>query len=964
MSPDSSPQLKRNVERFAPPPSQYQPDVEERAVLEFWQRERIFERSVEQRATSEPFVFFEGPPTANGKPGIHHVEARAFKDLIPRYQTMRGRRVERKAGWDTHGLPVELQVEKQLGISGKPQIENLVPGDVRASIAKFNALCKESVWQYKTEWEQFSARIGFWLDVEHPYITYDREYIESVWWILKQIWEKQLLYQDFKVVPYCPRCGTALSSHEVAQGYDETTDRSVYVKLRVVGQPTTSLVVWTTTPWTLPGNVALAIGRDISYGRYKNDDEELVLADERATAVLGPDADRLGSVSFAELTELRYEPLFAVPALASDHSYRVYPADFVTTEEGTGIVHTAVMYGEDDFALGTALDLPKHHTVDLEGKFTADVPDFAGQFVKDEAMEQQLIDYLKDGSALLREEPYRHTYPFCWRCQTPLIYYAKRSWFIRMSSLRSALLERNQTVHWVPEHLRDGRFGEWLREVKDWALSRDRYWGTPLPIWQCDRCQTRECIGSVAELTERAGQVPADLHRPFIDEVTWSCQQPSCSGTLWRQSEVIDVWFDSGSMPFAQWHYPFDPTSEERVDEGRNYPANYIAEAIDQTRGWFYSLLAVATALDRPAPYRSVISLGHVFDKAGKKMSKSRGNVVDPWVMIGEHGADAVRFYMYSVNQPDDPKKFDPADLTQVVRKTFLILWNTYGFFAQRQPDQSVGLGSPPAAEHILDRWLVARTHVLVTLVTDGLDQLDPFRASRAIADYITELSTWYLKYSRKRTNGSFLPTFGWALRTLSLAMAPFAPFFSEWLWQRLRTDDEPLSVHLADWSVVESYDTAVMADMLRVQRLVEDGLAARARTGIKIRQPLASCSFPNSAPPSELVEIIKDALNVKKLMFDSGKPLAFDAVLTDELLGEGLVRELKRVIQGLRKSAGLEPGVPARVVIAGDHPLWSQVEQHKAELQAATATTIERGAIAGEGATHVESLALSLIAE
>lgn len=911
---------------------------EEERILSFWLEQKIFERSVEARRDAAPFVFFEGPPTANGKPGIHHVIARAFKDVLPRYQTMRGRRVERRAGWDTHGLPVELQVEKELGISGKPQIENIVPGDKRASIAKFNELCRQSVWKYKGEFERFTSRMGFWIDMDQPYITYDPDYIESLWWILKSLWQKELLYQDFKVVPYCPRCGTSLSSHEVAQGYSEVTDQAVYVKFPVRGQSKTYLVAWTTTPWTLPGNVALAVSPSLKYGRYQNKKtgETYILADARKPEVLGEEDYVRSDITVDELTALTYEPLFQVEPLQSEQSYRVYEAEFVNADDGSGIVHTAVMYGEDDFALGTKVGLPKVHTVGEDGRFAEIVPELSGQFVKDLDTEKAIIHSLEERDLLHSQDGYTHTYPFCWRCKTPLLYYARSSWFIRMSELRTQLLEANGQIEWVPEHLRDGRFGEWLRDVKDWSLSRERYWGTPLPIWRCGNCTHRLCIGSREELAELAGSVPDDLHRPYIDDCVFPCTQ-CATGTMERYPEVIDVWFDSGAMPFAQWHYPFTEVSKQKIDGGEGYPADYIAEAIDQTRGWFYTLLAVATALGRPVPYRRVISMAHVLDKHGKKMSKSLGNVVDPMEVMASHGADPIRFYFYSVNQPSDPKRFNLDDVMTVTRKVFLILWNTYKFYEGRMNEErwAPSPTSVPDTHHILDGWLVERTNAVTRAVTASLDALDFFTATRELESYIQELSTWYLRLSRKRTDSGFLSTFHWALRQVALLLAPFAPFFAELLWQRVRTEGDVESVHLADWPATQSVDEVVLNGMNQVRSLVELGRAARAEAGIKLRQPLRRATVQGAHITQGHEALLKDELNVKDVVQAGGDTvgIVLDTTLDDELRAEGLARDIVRAVQGLRKDAGLQPSQSAQVAIAGGHELLSHLTAHEAEM-------------------------------
>lgn len=913
-----------NIEDEAPKTGLHLP-AEEEKILAFWEQEDIFRRSVNERPVDRQFVFYEGPPTANAKPAIHHVLGRTFKDAIPRYKTMQGFRVERKAGWDTHGLPVELQVEKALGISGKPQIEAIVAGDLSASIARFNQLCKESVWQHKEEWEKLTKRMGFWLDMSDPYVTFDRSYIESVWWVLKQAWDKELLYEDFRVVPYCYRCGTSLSSHEVALGYDEVTDRSVYIKFAVKGKERTYLLAWTTTPWTLPGNVALAINPSIAYSVFDDESgEHYILADEREAAVFGTTGHVKTAISADELLAMDYLPLFDIPALQTSTAYKVYPADFVTIGDGTGIVHTAVMYGEDDFALGSSVGLPKYHTVDLNGLFTDEVPGFGGRKAKDKDTEAEIINLLTGQGNILKEEAYTHTYPFCWRCSTPLIYYGKRSWFIRMSGLREQLLERNAGVRWVPEHLRDGRFGEWLREVKDWALSRDRYWGTPLPIWHCDSCDHKTCIGSFDELASHSGAAaPNDVHRPAIDEVTFACT--ACqSGTMHRYSEVIDVWFDSGAMPLAQQHYPFE--RKEVIESGRAYPADYIAEGIDQTRGWFYTLLAIATMLDLDAPYKTVVSYGHLLDKQGKKMSKSKGNVIDPWEAIAQYGIDPIRWYFYSVNQPADTKKFDPVEIEQSVRKVFLICWNMLSFLSLQEASTEERSDDIEPVFASLDRWLEQRTAHACSVVTESLNAYDFFHATRELRGFVTELSTWYLRLSRKRTDAQFQPAFRASLRTLALLMAPFAPFFAEMMWQRVKRDDDVVSVHLAEWptNTVE-VDDDVLHSMLRVQSIVERGRAVRSQIKINVRQPLASVkiTLDGEIQPDQ-IEILKNELNVKNVEIavvnDMNEiEIEYETTITEELRVEGLVREVTRAIQQLRKTAGLAPSDAALVSIVGN---------------------------------------------
>ncbi len=888
----------------------------EEEILAWWEKEKIFEQSLEKTKNGKPFVFFEGPPTANGRPGIHHILARSYKDIILRYKSMQGFYVERKAGWDTHGLPVELQVEKELGISGKPEIE-------KYGIAEFNQKCKESVWEYKEEWERLTKRMGFWLDLQHPYITYQDDYVETLWWIIKQVWDKELLYQGYKVVPHCPRCGTALSSHEVAQGYEEVTDNSVYVKFKVKDQDDTYILSWTTTPWTLPGNVALAVGHDIDYVKVKAEGNYYILA--------ASVADRLEmkykveeEMKGADLVGLEYEPLFDIKALKSDTSYQVYPADFVNTEEGTGVVHTAVMYGEDDFQLGSQVGLPKHHTVDENGYFTDDVPEFVGMFVKDKDVERSIISLLNERGQLLREEPYKHSYPFCWRCGTPLLYYAKDSWFIAMTKLKDKLIQNNETINWVPDHFKHGRFGEWLNELKDWAFSRERYWGTPLPIWKSDDGKFL-CVGSFAELKELAKDPEKidtwfDPHRPFVDDIVLEKD-----GTEYRRvPEVIDVWFDSGAMPYAQWHYPFENAS--RIDEGVSFPADYISEAVDQTRGWFYTLLAVGTLLDKPAPYKNVVCLGHILDNKGQKMSKSRGNVVDPFDIMDRYGVDALRWFFFTVNQPGEAKLFDEKQVDDIVKKNWMILANVTSFWKMYAPKLS-GEPSTPASTHLLDRWVLARLHQVSTSVTEKLDAYLITEAARELGTFITDLSTWYLRRSRNRMRSesvdqkNALDTLHYVLVSTSKLLAPFAPFFSEWLYQET-TGTKDGSVHLADWPQVDQSfgDEELLREMQTIRTAVELGHALRKEREIKVRQPLSQFIIQAQGVTDGTLQIAAAELNVQSTavvkLLPSGSEfvtkesgdvkVALDTTITDELKQQGIAREIIRHLNALRKDGKL----------------------------------------------------------
>jgi len=682
------------------------PKIEEK-ILKFWKSSRIFERSLERTKGKPRFVFYEGPPFANGLPGIHHLLARAFKDIILRYKTMQGFYVERKAGWDTHGLPTETAAEKKLKISSKREIEK--------NIGEFIEECQNNVFAYKKEWEEFTERIGFWLDLKSAYITCSKEYIESLWWILKQIWQKDLLYQDYKVVPFCPRCGTSLSSHEVAQGYKTVRENSVYVKIKLKKEKDTFLLVWTTTPWTLPGNVAVAVNPGFKYLKVKKGKEMLILAKERLS-VLGEEYKIIEEVKGKELAGLEYEPLFNFYK-PEKKAWFVVLADFVSLGEGTGLVHMAPAFGEEDMETGKENDLPVILNVDEEGRFKKEVDPFAGKFVKD--ADPLIVKDLEKRGLLYEEEMCEHEYPFCWRCETPLLYYAKESWFIRMTALKEKILANNKKINWVPPYFKEGRFGEWLKEIKDWNLSRERYWGTPLPIWQCQKCEKRICIGSIEELRECGfkGKIEG-LHRPFIDEVELSC---SCGGKMKRVKEVIDCWFDSGSMPFAQWHYPFE--NKDLIDKGEFFPADFICEGIDQTRGWFYTLLAISTLLGHPSPYKNVVSTGIVLDENGQKMSKSKGNIVKPSDIIDKYGADIARFYFYTINPVAEPKNFNFKDVQILYRKFFDTLinvqkfFNTYAGRIKKKKDIS--------PKKLLDRWIISSLEKLNQKAIEKLDSYD-----------------------------------------------------------------------------------------------------------------------------------------------------------------------------------------------------------------------------------------------
>ena len=847
----------------------------EENVLKFWKQNQIFKKTVEQRQGGPEYVFYEGPPTANGKPGVHHVLARAFKDMFPRYKIMRGYHVSRRGGWDTHGLPVEIEVEKQLGFNNKQQIEEY-------GIDKFNELCKKSVFTYIQDWEKLTDRIAFWVDLEDAYVTYTNDYIESVWWILKNFWDKDLLYKGYKVVPYCPRCGTPLSDHEVALGYEEATDPSVFVRMPLVDQPDVSLLVWTTTPWTLPGNVAVAAHPDVDYVFVERDNEgtkeKLVLAKSLVEKVFGGEEVKiLETIKGKKLRGVKYHPLFTF--LPPDKpAHYVVLGDFVTTEDGTGLVHMAPAFGQEDMEMAREHNLPVLMTVLPDGTFIPEVKPWRGQFVKD--ADPFIIEDLEARGLLFKAESYTHTYPFCWRCGTPLLYYARESWYIRTSAYRDRLVSLNNTINWVPEHVKEGRFGNWLSNNIDWALSRERYWGTPLPIWECESCKHREGIGAVQELSEKAGRdlSELDLHRPYVDEVHWDC--PDCGGRMTRVPDLIDVWFDSGSMPVAQWHYPFE--NKEKFET--QFPADYICEAVDQTRGWFYSLHAISTLLFNEVSYKNVICLGLILDGEGQKMSKSKGNIIAPWDVLNAHGADAFRWYLYTATPPGNERRFSSDLVGEVIRSFTLTLWNVYSFFVTYANLDKPTVTTLPIATSDLDRWLLSELNVLVRDVTEAYEHYDVPNATRPIEAFVEKLSTWYLRRSRRRfwksesdsDKQAAYSTLYTALVTVAKLLAPSMPFLAEELYQNLvRSVDEtaPESVHLAHWPDVlpEMIDESLNRDMALVMRLVSLGHSARQKANRKVRQPLAEAAFSvGNASERKTVEtyadLFMDELNVKQV--------------------------------------------------------------------------------------------------
>jgi len=848
------------------------PSMEEN-VLKMWKKQDIFKKTVELRQGKPEYVFYEGPPTANGRPGVHHVLARVFKDMFPRYKIMRGYNVSRRGGWDTHGLPVEIEVEKQLGFNNKQQIEEY-------GIDKFNELCRKSVFTYIQDWEKLTDRIAFWVDLDNAYVTYTNDYIESVWWILKNFWEKDLLYKGYKVVPYCPRCGTPLSDHEVALGYDEATDPSVFVRMPLVDKSDTSLLVWTTTPWTLPANVAVAAHPDVDYVTVERDNngtkEKLILAKALLEKVFKDEEVKVvDTFKGKKLKGLKYKPLFSF--LPPDKpAHFVVLGEFVTTEDGSGLVHQAPAFGTEDMEMAKKYDLPVLMTVLPNGTFIPEVTPWRGVFVKD--ADPQIIQDLDARGLLFRAGTLTHTYPFCWRCGTPLLYYARDSWYVRTSAYRDRLVELNNTINWVPEHVKSGRFGNWLENNIDWSLSRERYWGTPLPVWECEECKHRECIGSVKELSERAGKDlgELDLHRPYVDEIHLKCSD--CGGKMTRVKDLIDVWFDSGSMPVAQWHYPFENQDKFKTQ----FPADYICEAVDQTRGWFYSLHAISTLLNDNIAFKNVICLGLILDAEGQKMSKSKGNIVNPWDVLNVHGADAFRWYLYTATPPGQERRFSSDLVGDVIRSFTLTLWNIYSFFVTYANLDKPRALTVTAATNDLDRWLLSELNVLVRDVTKAYENYDTTNATRPVEAFVERLSTWYVRRSRRRfwkndsgaDKQAAYSTLYTALVTVAKLIAPAMPFLADEIYQNLVCSiDEtaPESIHLADWPKVidEFIDESLNREMELVIRLVSLGHSARQKANRRVRQPLAEAAFSvGNASERKVVinnvDVIADELNVK----------------------------------------------------------------------------------------------------
>ncbi|NDO18461.1 isoleucine--tRNA ligase [Lachnospiraceae bacterium MD329] len=841
----------------------------EKEVEKFWNDNNIFQKSIDERSEGEVYTFYDGPPTANGKPHIGHVLTRVIKDMIPRYRTMKGYKVLRKAGWDTHGLPVELEVEKKLGLDGKEQIEEY-------GLEPFIAECKESVWKYKGMWEDFSGTVGFWADMDDPYVTYHNDFIESEWWALKQIWEKGLLYKGHKIVPYCPRCGTPLSSHEVAQGYKDVKERSATAKFTVKGEDNTYFLAWTTTPWTLPSNVALCVNPAETYVKIKVGDEFYILAEALVEKNIEDEYEVIEKYVGTDLEYKEYTPLFDF-AKPDKKCYYVTCDNYVTLTDGTGIVHIAPAFGEDDANVGRKYDLPFVQLVDGKGEMTAETP-WAGTFCKD-ADKEVFIDLDKRG-LLFNAPKFEHSYPFCWRCDTPLIYYARDTWFIKMTEVKDDLIKNNNTINWIPKTIGEGRFGAWLENVQDWGISRNRYWGTPLNIWECE-CGHRHAIGSIEELKSMSQNCPDDieLHRPFIDAVTIKC--PECGKEMHRVPEVIDCWFDSGAMPFAQWHYPFE--NKDIFEE--NFPADFISEAVDQTRGWFYSLLAESTLIFNKAPYKNVIVLGHVQDENGQKMSKSKGNAVDPFDALQQHGADAIRWYFYSNSAPWLPNRFHDGAVSEGQRKFMGTLWNTYAFFVLYANIDNFD-ATKYTLEYdklsVMDKWVLSKLNTLVKTVDENLANYRITETARALDNFVDELSNWYVRRSRTRFWVKDMPqdkinaymTLYTALVTLCKTAAPMIPFMTEDIYQNLvRSIDKnaPESIHLCDFP---KYDEALIdeqleKDMEEVLSIVVLGRACRNTANIKNRQPIGKMYVKAPSALTEFyTQIIEEELNVKTVVF------------------------------------------------------------------------------------------------
>jgi len=902
----------------------------EKDVAEFWKKKDVIKRNFAMNGEGEYFTFYDGPPTANGKPHVGHILTRVMKDIIPRYKVMKGYKVIRKAGWDTHGLPVELEIEKKLGISGKGQIEEY-------GVEKFVTECKESVFSYVSMWEEMTTKIGYWVDMEQPYVTYHNSYIESVWWALKQMWNKDLLYEGHKVMPYCPRCGTALSSHEVAQGYKDVKDLTCIAKFKVAGEDNKYILAWTTTPWTLPSNLALCINKSYIYIEAKVNEEVFVLAKDLAEKVLGEDYEIIKEFKGLELLGTKYEQLMPFGKVEGK-AFEVIHGDFVTLSDGTGIVHIAPAYGEDDSKVAKANGIDFINLVDKEGKFVEEVTPWAGKFVK--KCDESICKWLKENNKLFKSERHMHSYPHCWRCDTPLLYYPKESWFVAMSTLRDKLVANNNKVNWYPDNIRTGRMGNFLENVIDWGISRDRYWGTPLPIWECE-CGHQECIGSIEELKEKGINVPEniELHKPYIDNVYLKCEK--CGKEMKRTKEVIDCWFDSGSMPFAQLHYPFE--NKELFEE--NFPAQFISEAVDQTRGWFYTLLAISTAIFEKSPFENCIVLGHVLDKKGLKMSKSKGNVVDPIEVLDAQGADATRWHFYTASAPWLPTRFSIDDVAEAQRKFLSTLWNVYSFYVLYADID----GFNPLeyadfkVDNVMDKWIMSKLNTLVLDVDSKLDAYDITGSALKIEEFTDALSNWYVRRNRSRywsetltedKIGAYVTLYR-VLVTLAKVAAPFIPFITEEIYQNLvaNLDDKTEeSVHLCIWPIVD--EAAINKDLEKemdlAYNIVKLGRSARNAANIKNRQPLPEILISISSLPEYYGDIITNELNIKTIKFGAD-------------LSEHVNFELKPNLPVLGKAYGrLIPGIKKEISARNQMELAQKLKNGGVEVINVNGTEIE----------------------
>ena len=928
----------------------------EKEVANLWTARNVIKKNFDMNQDGEYFTFYDGPPTANGRPHVGHVLTRVMKDIIPRYKVMKGYKVIRKAGWDTHGLPVELEIEKKLGISGKEQIEEY-------GVEKFVKECKESVFTYVSMWEKMTNQIGYWVDMEHPYVTYHNPYIESVWWALKQMWDKGLLYEGHKVMPYCPRCGTALSSHEVAQGYKDVKDLTCVAKFKVVGEENKYILAWTTTPWTLPSNLALCINKAYTYIEAKVGDEILILAKDLADKVLGEDYEVVREFSGSELLGTKYEQLMPFGKVEGK-AFEVIHGDYVTLSDGTGIVHIAPAYGEDDSLVAKANGITFINLVDREGRFVEEVTPWAGKFVK--KCDESICKWLEENNKLFKSEKHLHSYPHCWRCDTPLLYYPKESWFVAMTTLRDKLLANNDKINWYPDNIRTGRFGKFLENVIDWGISRDRYWGTPLPIWGCE-CGHKECIGSIAELKEKGINVPEDieLHKPYIDNVHLKCEK--CGKEMTRTNEVIDCWFDSGSMPFAQLHYPFE--NKELFEQ--NYPAQFISEAVDQTRGWFYTLLAISTAIFDRNPFENCIVLGHVLDKKGLKMSKSKGNVVDPFDVLDAQGADATRWHFYTASAPWLPTRFSIDDVGEAGRKFMGTLWNVYSFYVlYAELDQFNPLKyNDFVSENVMDKWVMSKLNTLVKDVDSMLDSYQITQAALAIEDFTDELSNWYVRRNRGRywseeltddKIGAYVTLYR-VLTTLIKVAAPFVPFITENIYQNLVVgldENAPESIHLCSWPEVNenAIDKNLEKEMDLAYTIVKLGRSARNGANIKNRQPLSKMLISTDSLPEYYGDIITDELNIKEVEFgaDLSKYVNFEIKPNLPVLG----RAYGKMIPGIRREIAARNQMELAQAIQNGETVTINVDGTEIELNKenllVTMQGLEGYAFAGEGSIGV----------